>query len=217
VLLDAHKNFRSVDVVTKQLKALRLPLLHSLENAFSEVLGRVCVPVDPKEFPADGSAISSSVPEEAVTTLRRVCSHLSDWNQSNFAATWADRRGKFVLSSLRKLGPEASDRAARYERGTHRGAVCARVIAQLLGHESALIGAVMTRVPAARRKVLLGNVAEPAVDTLLETLEISSKLPDAPVLSDQVAGKLFPLLDLWFLVFQMLPRYASLLDVCIAL
>ncbi len=211
--VDSHKHLRSAETVAKQLKALRVPLLHALEAEYANVLGRVCVPVDPREFPADVSAALALVPEDRAALLRRMTTHLSDYNQSNFARTWADRRSKFVLVSLRKLGPEERPAAGRYERGSHRVGLMARVLLQLLLHEASLSNTVLGHVPSARRRQLLANVAEPAVDAMLEVLEGAGKLPHAPVLSDQVAGRLFPLLDLWFILQALMPRYSASLMV----
>ncbi|KAF2073653.1 hypothetical protein CYY_005038 [Polysphondylium violaceum] len=210
--LNNNPDFKSADKSLSALKDLKQMGLNELENNFKSLLLKISNVVDPPSIPklppgSNNKRYLSIVPPQSVEEISKSIDLFSKLHFFSFLKEYKDKRSKFILNSLRKMGPEkfikqtSETKNLAYVKGSHPLISYTAETLHLYQIESDLAKEFF----GDQYHTILEEIIDPSHELLLETTEPIIKVKKTP--GDKVFS-IFPLLDLFDTFSKLLPEFS---------
>eukprot|EP00026_Physarum_polycephalum_P001000 Phypoly_transcript_01001.p1 GENE.Phypoly_transcript_01001~~Phypoly_transcript_01001.p1 ORF type:complete len:708 (-),score=122.75 Phypoly_transcript_01001:98-2221(-) len=214
VFLTNNKNFKSAEKAIVQIKALLKQGLTELENIFRSLIMKHSNPIDPlklPEVPPDRNRHLELVPINAMDELKKIVKRFSVFNYTNHLKEYKDKRGKFLVNSMRKLNPdkfskEAAEGKVGYTKGSHKLIELLKVTLRLFQGERDLA---LELLDAANFDATFADILEQPIELLEETTDTVIKVKR----NTETLFGIFVLFDIWGNFNAMLPEFEHVIKV----
>jgi len=214
VFLTNNKNFKSAEKALTQLKALLKLGLSELENIFRSLIMKHSNPIDPLKLPEkmpDRNKHLELVPVNAMEELKKIVKRFSVFNYINHLKDYKDKRGKFLVNSIRKLNPEKfikenAEGKVGYTKGSHKFIELVKVALRLLQAERDLA---LELLDAANFDSVFSDITEQTIELLEETTDTLIKVKR----NTDTIFSVFVLFDIWENFNKMLPDLERVIKV----
>ncbi|PRP75059.1 hypothetical protein PROFUN_03895 [Planoprotostelium fungivorum] len=192
--LSIHKNFRSAEKATNQLKALRDVAIGFCDQGFVHLLIRDSIPLDLTKFNDPDVTVPESIPLiqlDGVVEMKKLIQRFKEFGTGNYVREYKERRGKLMVAALRKMGPERTVKDEGQTKYDHPYILFFRVAFMLLRTEGNMCSQLFG---SEQREQIYFELIAPCIELIMETGEALIK---AKKNMDKGFG-VFSLTDVWF-------------------